>query len=66
MICTEEEAAAKWCPLAQSSRYGKRIDNRPSFDLDTYRPYTCVGSKCMWWIWTSLEHEKGYCANGGG
>jgi hypothetical protein len=36
MICTEEEASKKWCPMGVKA-------------VKTYSP--CFASKCMWWVW---------------
>jgi len=75
MICTEEEAKTKWCPMARVSGVIKdgslsAIANRdisllvPTNSFDPATDLTkCIASGCMmWWIpATPLNENRGYC-----
>lgn len=59
MICTEKDAAEKWCPqvrhvpildekaLSPANRFGP--ENKPDVDNPTFA--RCIGSRCMMWEW---------------
>ena len=52
MICTEEEAKSKFCPMS--------IERRESMVI---KGAGCLGSKCMAWKETiAMNKESGYCA----
>ncbi len=65
MICTEEEAKKKWCPMARSAE-GIRsrsdgqvyVQSNNSYncvtvsegkELETYHQTVCIASDCMMW-----------------
>ena len=58
MICTEDEAKTKFCPLvAQGMLAGNPFNGQPY----------CIGSACMAWRWqaTVLGLRKGFCGLAG-
>ena len=61
MLCTEAEAAGKWCPNTRTSDDEKchQSINRPDGDI------SCLASKCMTWRWDDPKKETGYCGLAG-
>lgn len=56
MICTEQEAKAKWCPQARFviGDDGANSSNRHESiagDEDNPEYARCIGSACMMWAW---------------
>jgi hypothetical protein len=49
MICTEEEARKKWCPMARG------IDHSDQCYAIPWLP--CAASNCMMWRWGEEETE---------
>jgi hypothetical protein len=68
VICTEQEAKAKWCPqvrfvpilddvaLSPANRLG------PEKGGDDYNPAfsRCIGSACMMWVWVGAPIVPDY------
>jgi len=49
MICTEEEAKDKWCPMAGNPRASRQDEG-------------CIATNCMAWRWYNDCHGNGgYC-----
>jgi len=48
MICTEQEAAEKWCP--QAMMQDRAPWNRDHIHHNLGGPL-CIGSRCMMWVW---------------
>jgi hypothetical protein len=54
VICTEEEARKKWCPMGRTAdstgnsgfNMWSNVGNRHTEPLTW-----CVASECMWWAW---------------
>ena len=66
MICTEEEAMNKWCPMVRFTGMPDELtDNRGEFQVGN--PCACIGSRCMAWreYLTREEAENGYFAKNG-
>lgn len=65
---TEDEAKAKWCPLARSTSWVKVDEwtvataNRED-DGGVLANCNCIGSGCMAWRWTGKE--TGFCGIAG-
>ncbi len=51
MICTEDEAAAKWCPMA-------RVDGN---SITYLYEAVCLAGRCMMWVEIDSEAKTGYC-----
>jgi len=68
MICTEEEARKKWCPMvrmslnntADGSSYNRLRDDKKSVEMVGF----CIASGCMLWQPTSLWKDLGACGLG--
>jgi hypothetical protein len=69
-VCTEKEAAEKWCPHMK-----RDIDRGANFVIGpegrTFFPI-CIGSRCMQWRWVETmnlkpigENPRGYCGLAG-
>jgi hypothetical protein len=76
MICTEQEARKKWCPMV---RHPGWMENPGSWNRGEAFNCNCIASDCMMWRWTGecktgvpitsiSKHgptELGYCGLGG-
>lgn len=69
MICTEKEAAEKWCPHVgvligpdnarwQGTSFNTRLD-----DLSGPLSMNCIGSRCMSWRWAEDRVLRSYNSN---
>jgi len=59
MICTEKEAAGKWCPQARMTVGTEDSPLPAGVNRSMYgNPITmCIGSACMMWDWQDYEVE---------
>jgi hypothetical protein len=57
MLLTEEEAAQKWCPLAQGMQQKGLVANRDEAGSPTSNA-TCIGSGCMAWRWKLSTRQR--------
>lgn len=67
-ICTEKEAAEKWCPQGAGVATRVMIDEsgRQWSVPGDYREARCIGSRCMAWRWAKDDetpdgNARGYC-----
>jgi hypothetical protein len=59
MICTEEEARKKWCPMAHT-RMMVILEPGMVDDPDARavaERSNCVATDCMMWVWADHEHD---------
>lgn len=61
---TEDEAKAKWCPMAHPEMGTLTGVNR-AWDGAPNMAAKCLGSRCMMWRWTNEVTGRGYCGLAG-
>jgi len=62
MICTEEEAAKKWCPHTRYVVYDDELKIVTSANYEPgigYEDSCCIGQHCMMWVPT--DDDRGSC-----
>ncbi len=59
MIVTEEEAKAKWCPMARSA-WGSEAPTNRTLDGNPRLDCMCIGAACMHWRWAGPEVRQSH------
>lgn len=60
MICTEDEAKSKWCPMARVHCPDAGCSDNRDADGERLGVANCVASDCMLWCWDDDEY-RGWC-----
>lgn len=61
MLCTEQEAKNKWCPMVRFVIPPPIYEySMPTVQNNRFGDHNsqCIASECMWWRW---EGDKGCC-----